>query len=106
MQPAEAVRYTGVSQQQFDRFKNVAKAKGVNISGNKDQVTMDLIPLDVENDPTAKVLVFHAQEPFWVTPGAVTGALHAMVAQIMAPPEEVPAAAAKAPEGNRLAEKP
>lgn len=114
MQTSDPVRYTNISPDQFEFFKNMAKGKGASINGNKDNVTLDLIPIGVEYDPQTKVLILCAQEPFWVTPGAVTGALHKMVAQAMAtdpdalktePVKPAPVSTVdKSPAGNRLPE--
>lgn len=114
MQPSDPVRYTNISPEQFEFFKNIAKGKGASINGNKDDVTLDMIPIGVDYDPPTKVLVLRAQEPFWLPRGVVTGALHQIVAlaaatdpaTLKAEPVKVatPTPATKAPEGSRLPE--
>ena len=83
MQPTDPSNYTDVSQEDFDRFKQAAKAKGMNISGNSDNVTFDLIPVHIEYKPDAKTFSFTVHEPFWRAPGTTTGALHNIVAASM-----------------------
>lgn len=85
--------YTDVSQENFDRFKLLAKARGLNISGNKDDVVFDTIPVHVEYNPDAKVLTFGVHEPHWLAPGVTLGALHQMVATAMDKAAVIPAAA-------------
>jgi hypothetical protein len=93
MQTTDPTKYTKVTQEQFDRFKTLAKAKGANISGNKDDVTFDLIPLRVEYKPDTQELQFTTNDPFWMPSGLTAGMLHTMIAQAMAEPERIPPAA-------------
>jgi hypothetical protein len=111
MQVSDPVIYNNISPAQFEFFKNLAKGKGASINGNKDDVTLDLIPVGVDYNPDTKVLTLRAQEPFWITPGAVTGALHQMVAQAAASNQETKpveavksSGSARSPEGGRLPE--
>jgi hypothetical protein len=111
MQVSDPVIYNNISPAQFDFFKNLAKGNGASINGNKDDVTFDLIPVGVEYNSDTKVLTLRPQQPFWLTPGTVTGALHQMVAQAAAsnqdpkPVEAVKTSgSARSPEGGRLPE--
>jgi hypothetical protein len=74
--------YTDVSKEDFDRFKQAAKARGMNISGNKDDVEFDGIGVHVEYKDD-KTLQFLVHEPHWLAPGVTLGALHTMVQNAM-----------------------
>lgn len=83
MQPTDPTTYTEVSQEQYDRFKLFAKTKGMNISGNTDDVTFDSIPVKVLYAPEDKKLAFIIHEPHWLASGVTAGALHKIVASAM-----------------------
>jgi hypothetical protein len=74
--------YTDVSKEDFDRFKQASKARGMNISGNKDDVEFDGIGVHVEYKDD-KTLQFLVHEPHWLAPGVTLGALHTMVQNAM-----------------------
>ena len=76
--------YIEVTQEQFDRFKTIARTHGMNISGNSDNVEFDRIPVHVEYKPDAKELILIVHEPHWLAPGVTTGVLHTMVANATA----------------------
>ena len=113
MQVSDPVIYNNISPAQFEFFKNLAKGNGASINGNKDDVTFDLIPVGVEYNADTKTLTLRPQQPFWLTPGTVTGALHQMVAQAAASNQETKPVevtgkplpgSPRAPEGSRLPE--
>lgn len=85
MRPSEPTLYTDVTQEQFDRFRAQARARGLTIGGNKDNVTFDLIPIAVDYTPEAQTLRFTIHEPHWIPPGLTAGVLHTMVAEAMRP---------------------
>lgn len=88
MQIADPTKYTDVTQEQFDRFKNLARARGMNIGGNSDNVKFDEIPVHVEFKPDAEELNFTIHQPHWLAQGVTAGVLHTMVAAAMVKPEQ------------------
>jgi hypothetical protein len=81
MQSANPTVYNDVSVDDFNRFKTAAKARGMNVSGNVEDTTYDLIPIHIEYKPDQKQLTFTVKEPVWMVPGTMTGILHNLVAQ-------------------------
>jgi hypothetical protein len=83
----DPTKYTDVSQEDWDRFKVAAKAKGMNISGNEDDVEFDKIAVHMKYTPEQKTLQFTCHTPHWLADGVTTGALHTILAGAMNVPE-------------------
>lgn len=79
MRPTDPTTYTDVSKENYDTFKQNAKTHGMNISGNRDDVEFDKIPVHIEYTPEEKKLQFTIAEPHWLAPGVTAAALHRIV---------------------------
>lgn len=83
MMQQDPTHYTDVSREEYDRFKVAAKTKGMNISGDKDDVEFDHIPVHIEYHEDDKTLALTSTTPFWLSDAVVVGALHALVSNAM-----------------------
>lgn len=84
MKMASPLKYTEVTDKQYEQFRLIAKSHGMNITGNKDTVNYDSVGVAVTFDKEKGTLEFQAHEPFWMAPGTFSGHLHSMVAEAMA----------------------
>lgn len=84
MKMASPLKYTDVTEKQYEQFRLIAKGHGLNITGNKDTATYDSVGIQVLYDKDKQTLEFNAHEPFWMAPGTIAGHLHTLVAEAMA----------------------
>jgi len=83
MKVSSPLKYTDVSQAAYDQFKLIAKGHGLNITGNKDTQTYDLVGVATEYDPDKETLTFTTHPPFWMPASTISGHLHELVAEAM-----------------------
>lgn len=83
MQATDPTHYTDVSAEDFDRIKTTFRARGMAITGNKDDVEFDKIPVHIEYKAESKTLEVRAAVPHWLAEGVTLGALHKIIAQAM-----------------------
>lgn len=80
MQIANPLKYTDVSQEEFDQFKLLAKGKGLNLTGNKDTEDLDGIGITTEYSPDSEELQFTVHVPIWMPEATAVGIIHLLVA--------------------------
>lgn len=90
MRVTRPLKYTGVTQEQFDRFKRAAKTEGLVVVNDSTDVMYDGISVKTVYDKDKQVLTITAYEPFWMAPGVVSGHFHELVTRALYRPEEIP----------------
>lgn len=88
---ANPLKYTNVSQDEYDQFKLIAKSKGLNLSGNKDTENLDGMGVAVVYDADKKELTFTNHVPVWMLEATAIGIIHIMVCGAKAQQDEIDA---------------
>lgn len=84
MKVSSPLKYTDVSENQYEQFRRIAKSHGLNITGSKDTENLDGIGIGVEYSKDKSELTFTCHVPVWMAEATAVGIIHTMVCEAMA----------------------